>query len=83
MAQRKGELLKMEMLERLASLHRDLKMEVEIASTARGASLSAIQVARELLGCTEGGETCSKDKAVHEVRQLFPWFKSVYGSKSC
>jgi len=49
MAQRKGELLKMEMLERLAGLHRDLEQEVEIASKAGGASQSAIAVARDLL----------------------------------
>ena len=60
MAQRKGELLKMEMLERLAGLHRELKDEVEIASNARGASLSAIQVAREMLGCAASGQ-CSMD----------------------
>ena len=58
MAQRKGELLKMEMLEKLASLHRDLKTEVEIASNARGASLSAIETAREMLGCN-GRTDCS------------------------
>lgn len=51
MAQRKGELLKMEMLEKLASLHRELKTEVEMASNAHGASTSAVATAREMLGC--------------------------------
>ena len=69
MAQRKGELLKMEMLERLASLHRDLKLEVEIAGTAKGASTSAIQVARELLGCDQCGGARPKEKPGYEVRQ--------------
>ena len=53
MAQRKGELLKMEMLEKLASLHRDLREEVELVSTVGGASHSAIQAAKELLGCVD------------------------------
>ena len=60
----------MEMLERLASLHRDLKIEVEIASTANGASLSAIQVAREMLGCDECGDACPRERPVHEVSEL-------------
>lgn len=61
MAQRKGELLKMEMLERLAGLHRELRTEVEIASNAKGASVSAIQVAREMLGC----EKCEEKVSIH------------------
>ena len=56
MAQRKGELLKMEMLEKLASLHRDLREEVEMATQAGGASNSAIQAAKELLGCDKARE---------------------------
>lgn len=63
MAQRKGELLKMEMLERLAGLHRDLEQEVEIASNAGGASLSAIAVARDLLSLP------AKRSGPYEVRR--------------
>ena len=59
MAQRKGELLKMEMLEKLASLHRDLREEVELATQAGGASHSAIQAAKELLGCNEAREAAA------------------------
>ena len=55
MAQRQGELLKMEMLEKLASLHRELMKEVALATEAGGASASAVDTARELLG----NENCS------------------------
>lgn len=55
MAQRKGELLKMEMLERLAGMFKELKHEVELSS-GDGASVSAIATARELLGCHAKGK---------------------------
>ena len=66
MAQRKGELLKMEMLERLAGMFKELKHEVELSS-GDGASVSAIATARELLGCHSKGEGMHGNK-MHEVR---------------
>ena len=50
MAQRQGELLKLEMLEKLASLHRELMKEVSMATETHGASASAVETAKELLG---------------------------------